>query len=356
LEKIPNENITNLKISKYPIITLGDKMKKVYYLISILLCSILFQNQVLAYSNHVILGGENIGIHLDTPGIMVIGFYKVNGENIKGNPNIIIGDYITKVNDLEVNSIDELTSNIEKTIKNNEITLTIRRNNQEIPIKMTLEQVDGVYKTGLYVKDGITGIGTLSYIDPSTKVYGALGHEILESTSEKRVEVRTGKIFESTVTNIRKSSNGVAGEKNAEFNYNHIYGDVKDNTNHGIFGIYNDQISNNTIEVAEKKDIKVGEAEIYTVLSGKEKKAYKIDITSIQEYNDIKNIAFTVTDEELKEKAGGIVQGMSGSPIVQNGKIIGAVTHVIVDNPITGYGIFITTMLESGDKIIRKSA
>ncbi len=304
-----------------------------------------------AYSEEVILGGENIGIHIDTPGIMVIGFYRVNGEYLKGTPEIKVGDYIQKVNDVEINTIDELTNAIEKNVVNNKINLTVMRNGKTIEIEMTLEDVDGIYKTGLYVKDSITGIGTLTYIDPETKIFGALGHEILESTSSKLVEVKTGTIFESTVTSIRKSSIGNAGEKNANFYYNNIYGSLNTNTKHGIYGTYTRDLSTERIAVGTKDDIKIGPAFIYTVLSGSEKKEYAINITSIQEYNDMKNISFEITDEELLNKTGGVVQGMSGSPIVQNGKLIGAATHVILDNPVTGYGIFITTMLETGDTL-----
>ncbi len=303
-----------------------------------------------AYSNRVILGGENIGIHIDTPGILVIGFYKVNGKYLKSVPEIQIGDYITHVNDEEIKSIEELTQAIENNMENN-LILTLKRNDKTYKTALPIEQVDGVYKTGLYVKDGITGIGTLSYIDPETKIYGALGHEIVEGTTGVMVEVKKGSIYETNVTSIRKSSNGSAGEKNAKFYYDQVNGNILDNTNHGIFGEYIGNMNANTIEVANPDEIELGSASIYTVLNGNTKKEYHIEITKIQEQNDIKNLSFVITDEELIQKAGGIVQGMSGSPIVQNNKIIGAVTHVVVDNPITGYGIFITTMLENGDKI-----
>ncbi len=312
---------------------------------------LIFPMFVFAYSNEVILGGETIGIHIDTPGVMVIGFYKVNGSYQKGYPEIHVGDYITHINETEVETIEELTSEIEKNIKDGQVIVTLKRQENSFKTALNLEQIDGVYKTGLYVKDGITGIGTLSYIDPSTKIYGALGHEIVESTSSSIVEVKTGNIFESTVTAIRKSSNGLAGEKNANFNFNHIYGDIKENTNRGIFGVYQEELSKTYIPVGTKDDISLGNAQMYTVLKGQQKEPYDIDIIKIQEKNEVKNITFQITDERLLEKAGGIVQGMSGSPIVQNNKLIGAVTHVVVDNPITGYGIFITTMLEYGDKI-----
>ena len=326
-------------------------MKKNYKnMILFLVVIFLFPLQVFAYSNKVILGGESVGIHIETPGVMVIGFYPVNGEYVKGTPEIQIGDLIIKVNQTQVSSISDLTSVIEKEIMNNEIELIVNRDNEEKKIKMTLEKVDGIYKTGLYVKDSITGIGTLTYIDPETKVYGALGHEILESTTSEIVEVRTGRIFESTITSINKSSTGVAGAKNANFNYKNIYGNILTNGSHGIYGIYEADLNPKVIEIANPDEIKIGKASIYTVLDGQEKKEYEIEITSIKEYSDVKNVTFEITDKELIEKTGGVVQGMSGSPIVQNDKLIGAVTHVIVDNPLTGYGIFITTMLETGDE------
>ncbi len=316
-----------------------------------LICFMAMPLGITAYSDKVILGGENIGIHIDTKGILVIGFYQVNGKILKGTPEIMIGDEIIKVNDKSVNSIDELTTEIEKNITNNTVNLTIKRNEEVFTTTLPLEQVDGIYKTGLYVKDNITGIGTLTYIDPETKIYGALGHEVLESKTLKMVEVKTGMIFESNVTSIKKSIDGQAGEKNANFKFENTYGSINENTTNGIFGFWQKQIATETIEIAEPNEIKIGPAKIYTVLNGNEKKEFNINITSIQDYNDTKNMSFEITDENLINEAGGIVQGMSGSPIVQNNKLIGAVTHVIVKEPTHGYAIFITTMLKKGDEL-----
>ena len=306
---------------------------------------------ILAYSNKVILGGENIGIHIDTKGILVIGFYQVNGKILKGNPEIMLGDEIIKVNDKYVNTIDELTTEIEKNIVNNEVNLTIKRNDTLLSTTLPLEQVDGVYKTGLYVKDNITGIGTLTYIDPGTNIYGALGHEIIESNSKEIVEIKDGSIFRNSITSIDKSSIGNAGSKNAKYYFNNIYGNIFKNTNHGIFG-NNDIILKDMelMKVGSSKDIKIGKASIFTVLDGEKVDEYTIEITNINETSDTKNITFEITDKNLIEKTGGVVQGMSGSPIVQDNKIIGVVTHVIVDNPLSGYGLFITKMLEEGEK------
>ena len=324
-------------------------MKRLKIILSFLL--LFYPSIVLAYSSKIIVGGENIGINIHSKGVLVVGFYKVNGKDIATEPAIQIGDYITKVGNVEINSINELTNEIERQIKDSKIELTFTRDGKEYQSNMSLIEQDHIFKTGLYVKDSITGIGTLTYIDPESKIFGALGHVIIEANSNKRIEVKTGTIFNSTITGIHKSSDGTPGEKKANFKPNVVYGTINKNTEYGLFGTYNATLDEaSTYEVATKEEVKVGDATIRTVLNGEEVKEYSIYINKINEYNKIKNLSFEITDPELLDKAGGIVQGMSGSPIIQNGKIIGAVTHVIVDNVKTGYGIFITTMLEEGEQ------
>jgi stage IV sporulation protein B len=313
-----------------------------------LICLVMPFN-VLAYSSKVMVGGNTIGIQVQSKGIMIIGFYKVGNRYNKSD--LKQGDYITKVNDVNVNTIDELTKEIEKNVNNKNVNITYLRNNIEKETKLDLIYEDGIYKTGLYVKDSITGIGTLSYIDPTTKVYGALGHEILESTTNSIVEIKSGNIFKNSITSIDKSVNGTPGSKNAKFFYKTSYGTINKNTSYGIYGKYEAELPNNEIlDVAKPNEVKVGKAQIYTVLEDERIDKFEINITNINETSDTKNLAYEITDQNLIDKTGGIVQGMSGSPIVQNNKIIGVVTHVIVDNPVTGYGIFITKMLEEGDK------
>lgn len=303
---------------------------------------------VFAYSEYIIPGGKTLGIEIQNDGIIVIGFYKI--DNKFNRNSIKVGDSIIKVNNTKVNTIDELLVAIENNVQDNKVNFTIKRNQKILEIPFELIYADNTYKTGLYVKDTITGIGTLTYIDPETKIYGALGHEIIESNSSQMIEVKSGKIFKSLVTKIDRSSIGVAGTKNAKFYSNMIYGNVIKNTSKGIYGIYTDNISNyQTMEVGNMDSLKIGPALIYTVLEKDEIKPYEIYIDGIVKNNSIKNIHFKITSEELIQAAGGIVQGMSGSPIIQDNKIYGAVTHVILDNPTTGYGIFITTMLKEGE-------
>lgn len=323
-------------------------MKRIKILLITLL--MIIPNIVYAYSSEVIVGGQNIGINIQSNGILIVGFYKVDGNEAKSNPALQVGDYIVKVGDTFVTTINELTNAIETNMKDMKVVLTYNRDGKEAKTTLTLIEQNKVYKTGLYVKDSITGIGTLTYIDPESKIFGSLGHEIIEANSNQKIEVKTGTIFNSTITGINKSSNGTPGEKKATFNTQDVYGNILKNTQYGLFGNYTNSLPNGTLmQVASKDEVKVGKASILTVLDGNEVKEYEINITKINEYNKIKNISFEITDQELLEKTGGIVQGMSGSPIIQNNKIIGAVTHVIVDNVKTGYGIFITTMLEEGE-------
>lgn len=321
-------------------------MKKIKLLLLILFLPL----NVLAYSDYIIPGGETLGIEIKSDGVLVIGFYQINGKFNKGTPTIKVGDYITKVNGNEVTNIASLTNLIEQNVKDNKVVITIRRKKEEKDIKLNLIKEGDVYKTGLYVKESITGTGTLTYIDPETKIFGALGHEIIESNSSKIVEIKSGSIFRNYITGIEKSKVGYAGSKNAKFYYDTKYGSIIKNTNVGIYGLYEVTLpKKSTLKVASDDEIKIGNAKIATVLDKENINYYDIRITKIDEESSIKNIYFEIIDEELLSKTGGIVQGMSGSPIIQDEKIIGAVTHVIVDNPKTGYGLFISKMLKEGE-------
>jgi len=315
----------------------------------ILLTSFIMPISILAYSDYIIAGGENIGIEIKSKGVMIVGLYEVNGKYLASEAGLKIGDIITQVNNKKVETIDDLTKIISES--NEKIDLKFKRNNKEDSTVLSLIKDDNnVYKTGLYVKDTIKGIGTLTYIDPNTKLFGALGHEIIEKSTGKILEIKDGKIYNSTVTNIEPSSDGNPGEKNAIIENSPI-GDIKENTNKGVFGEYKEKIpEKQQYKVAQTKDIKTGPAKILTVLNDQEVKEYEIEILKTFDSKEkIKNLLFEITDKELLETTGGIVQGMSGSPIIQDEYIIGAVTHVVVDSPTKGYGIFITNMLEEAE-------
>lgn len=316
----------------------------------VFLCIFLFPLNVFAYSSEVILGGKTIGIDIKQNGVMIIGFYKVDGSLPK--TDLKEGDIILKVGDTEINSINDLTSAMENNLnEDNIVELTYKRNNNTKKTNLKLVKKDNMYKTGLYVKDSITGIGTLTFIDPESNIYGALGHEITESNTSKIIEVKTGSIFKNSISSITESIDGKPGSKNAKFYYNTNYGNIDKNTKYGIYGSYKADYNNvERINIATKDEVTIGEAEIYTVIDGEKVEKFTIEITKINENSDIKNITFEITDPKLIAATGGVVQGMSGSPIVQNGKLIGAVTHVITDNVKSGYGLFITTMLEESER------
>ena len=180
--------------------------------IKLLLISwLLLPINVFAYSNYIIPGGETLGIEVNSKGVMVIGFYQINGKFNKGVPVIKAGDYIVKINDVEVNTIEELTKVIEANVSLGEVNVELRRDGKDRTSKLELVKDGDIYKTGLYVKNSITGTGTLTYIDPETKIFGALGHEIVESNTNNIVEIKDGSIFRNYITGIDKSKVGYAG-------------------------------------------------------------------------------------------------------------------------------------------------
>lgn len=305
---------------------------------------------VSAYSQSVIPGGETIGIEVNSKGILVVGFYDVDNKSIAKNAGFKLGDLIIKVNDTKVETTTDMI-NVIKHSKSNIINFIVLRNNKERSINLELKlSSDEVLKTGLYVKDKINGVGTLSYIDPTTKIFGSLGHEILESKTSTKFEIKEGSIYEATVSSIIKSRVGEAGEKNAAYKKDNVYGQVNENTMTGIYGQYTHDITNkSTIEIGKKETVTTGKAAIRTVIEGNKVELFEIDILKLNTDSNTKNILFEITDERLLKETGGIIQGMSGSPIIQNNKLIGAVNYVVVNDPTKGYGIFIETMLEEGE-------
>lgn len=305
---------------------------------------------IFAYSEQVILGGENVGVEVNTKGVIVVGFYKVDNKYI-GSENLSVGDIILEVNGVSVNSISEMSKVIDDNIINGKVDVLVRRNNKDINTSIKLVKEGNIYKTGLYIKEKITGIGTVTYIDPSSKITGILGHELASNDSNNKIEVRSGTIYESSVDGIDRSVNGKVGSKSARIDYSKKIGDITKNSSVGLFGV-SKNINGKLIDVGNFDDIKVGEALIYTTIDGSNVKPYKIRIDNTDKKSILtnKSISFTVIDKELLSKSGGIVQGMSGSPIVQDNKLIGSVTHVVVNDVVKGYGVFIRTMLEEGEE------
>ena len=317
-------------------------MKKILYSLIALFA---FNPMILAYSNYIYAGGESVGINLESNSILIMGTYSINGTNNGKEAGLRIGDKIVAIDGEEVVNISDLTKKIQN--KTN-VSVEFKRKNEVLKTNLKIGYEDGIYKTGLYVKDSIMGIGTLTYIDPGTNIFGCLGHEITEKTTRSLFEASAGNIFKSKVTGIVKSKSGAPGEKVANFDQEVTYGNIKENTKTGVFGQYTkDVLAKKMYRVSD--DVKTDEASILTVLNNEKVEKFSIKILKVDKKNETKNILFKITDSRLLSKTNGIVQGMSGSPIIQGDNIVGAVTHVVIDKPDHGYGIFITTMLKEGE-------
>lgn len=318
-------------------------------LLLIISFSIIIPFNTFAYTNLLIPGGESVGIKVQTDGAFIVGFYPVNGKNIAKEAGFKIGDRIVSVNDEKISNVNELIKKIDSNDNNITIQLGYIRDGKLKNGTLNLKKdKDGAYKTGLYVKDTITGIGTLTYVDPITNKYGALGHEIIIGETGTNFTLGSGSLFTSKITSITKASLGKPGEKNAKLNITDVLGSIEKNLETGIFGVLANNLNHDEVmEVGNIEEVKIGKAEIITVLEDNQKEKYEIEILSIDKNNPTKNFLIKMTDKRLLSKTGGIIKGMSGSPIVQNNKIIGAITHTLVDNPTKGYGISIIKMLES---------
>lgn len=315
-----------------------------------LLTIFIIPQTILAYSNEIIAGGDTVGIRLNTNGILIVGSYEINGHNSLVEAGLKSGDIISQINDNKVQTVEQMVDIIGKCNCNN-LKVSYLRDYKTNITTLPLYEDNGVLKTGLYVKDSISGVGTLTFIDPKTKFFGVLGHEIADSNTGEIINIKDGIIFDSKITGITRSSEGKPGEKNALLYSDKVNGEIYENTNKGIFGKYTSDIEDFKLyKVANIDDIKIDDAKILTVLDGTEVGEFSIKITSAKETNDkLKNIQFEITDKDLLDKTNGIVQGMSGSPIIQGDYIVGAVTHVVVNDPHKGYGIFITNMLEEAE-------
>lgn len=315
-----------------------------------LLTIFIIPQSVFAYSEYIVASGETVGIKLNTDGILIVGSYEIDGHNTLVDAGLKNGDIIQKINNNDVNTV-EMMVNIIDTCNCDSLKISYLRDDKIKNTTLNLYEDNGVLKTGLYVKDSISGVGTLTFIDPNTKLFGVLGHEIADATTGKLIDITEGTIFDSEITGITRSSKGNPGEKNAILYSDKVDGKVFENTKKGIFGNYTSNIDTDKLyKVATINNIKTGEATIFTVVDDTQVEEFKINILSVKETNDkLKNIEFEITDEKLLNKTNGIVQGMSGSPIIQGDYIIGAVTHVVVEDPHRGYGIFITNMLEEAE-------
>lgn len=306
-------------------------------------------------------GGQSVGVKMDVKGVLIVGLEEIEGKNgEKVNPGLLsglqIGDIIMEINGTEVyraDEVQEIVNEIKDTIK-----LKVKRNTDIVNISINPVESgeDGLYKLGVWVKDKSAGIGTLTYYDPSDSTFGALGHGIVDPETNSILSVDTGVLLESKVEDVREGKSGEPGEiKGIFYHSSDPLGSLEKNSSFGVFGLAYHPIENpiysKPIAVGTREQVELGKAYMLTTLSNNEIKRFEIEIEKIenQDSSSGKNMVIKVTDEELLKESGGIVQGMSGSPIIQNDRIIGAVTHVFVNDPQRGYGIFIENMLKKSN-------
>ncbi|WP_415349432.1 SpoIVB peptidase [Clostridium perfringens] len=308
-------------------------------------------------------GGNSVGVRVSTDGVLAVGYSDLTTgegevESPAQNGGIQIGDRLISVNGNKIKNSKDLSKKINES-KSENVEILIERNGEEITKNINLSKnADGDYKIGLWVRDSTAGVGTLTFYDKESGKYGAIGHPITDSETEKILSIKNGDLLNSSIISIKKGVKGNPGELRGIFSSDKKpIGNVTGNTQFGIFGSMNTEnlknINNKTYKVGWRDEIQPGPAQIITTIDEEGPKLYDIEIVKLAKQDSIstKSMVIKITDERLLEKTGGVVQGMSGSPIIQNDKIIGAVTHVLVNKPEVGYGIYIEWMLKDA-KII----
>ena len=300
----------------------------------------------------VIVCGYPFGCVLDTKNILVVDMTDVRTENGSVNPakqaGIKVGDIICSINGREVNEINDVTRMVER-CDGKELTFLCKRNgeNFEFKVQPVYSKTEQKYKIGLWVRDSEAGVGMLSFYSPEDKVCVGLGHALKDADTGDSFVMSGGTAYNARVLSIKRGSSGNPGQIHGCIQSSSRLGEVLENSSKGIY-ICADKAEGINMTVANKYDVKAGDAQIYLSLDGKEPRYYDVVIEQVNvDSQDNKNIVLKVVDSELIAVTGGIVQGMSGSPIIQNGKLIGAVTHVLVDDPTKGYAIFAENMLET---------
>ena len=312
----------------------------------------------------VIPVGNIAGVKLYTNGVLVVGMSEIEGEDNKSykpyeNSGIEEGDTIVKVNDTTIYSTDDLIENINLS-KGEQLQIQYIHDEETKECSITPVKTDKEYKLGLWVRDSAAGVGTVTFYEPSTQKFGALGHGITDIDTGELLNIASGEFVTAEILNIKKGEDGNPGKIQGTVDGQETIGEISKNTEFGIYGKIEDLSSLNIdaskeMEVALRDEIQLGKATILCSLDNETVQEYEIEITKIYKENnyDNKSMEIKVTDERLIEKTGGIIQGMSGSPIIQNGKFVGAVTHVLVNSATEGYAVFGDLMIKQSKEVGR---
>ena len=312
-------------------------------LIFVLTLSVIETSAVSSQNKKVILGGTPFGLKIFTNGVIIIEIDENNSPAQKAG--LKVNDIIIKANDNTISNNEQLKEIIENS-DGEAIKLSLLRDETVITKSIVPIKLDNMnYVAGMWIRDSTAGIGTVTYFDYETKTFGALGHGICDKDTKMLLPLKNGEILGATISNYSKGSDGAIGWLNGYFDNTKI-GKITMNNDYGIYGNYESTTNNQIIEVAGDDEINKGKAYIVSTISGTTPKAYDVEITDVNiNKNSGQNMIIKVTDEELINATGGIIQGMSGSPIIQNDKLVGAVTHVFINSPEKGYGISINNML-----------
>lgn len=317
-------------------------------------------NVRLLVDTDVYVGGETVGFNLYSEGVICVGSNAVVTDNGTSEPildsGIQEGDVILEIDDIEIENISDLDSIINMPDKlGKELSLTIKRGEEEFDLYVTpvFDLISQKYKLGLWVRNNASGVGTLTYVKMSDFRFGAVGHPIVDSTLGENFEVERGNIYKCRLLGIKKGEKNNPGEIRSSINLSDdAIGLADTNCKYGVYGnILNKAMidADRTATLGGRLSVKLGPAKIYCNLDNEGVKAYDVKIIRANKQNsaDEKSMIIKVTDKELLAKTGGIIQGMSGSPIVQNGKLVGAITHVFVNDPTRGYGVYIDWMVDN---------
>ncbi|MFC3745720.1 SpoIVB peptidase [Paenibacillus sp. GCM10012306] len=319
----------------------------------------------------VIPGGQTIGVKVKSAGVLVVGHHMVQtSQSSKISPGensgLLPGDLMTSIDGVKLDEVSKVAKLVERAGKAGEfLNIVFKRGGKEhtAKLKPAYDRNDKVWRLGLYIRDSAAGVGTLTFYAPQQGVYGALGHVITDMNTGTPIVVGSGHIVQSSVTSISKSQDGDPGEKRAHFlKESQVLGNVESNTDFGIFGKMDrnpeHSLYKEPIPIALSNDVKEGPAQILTVVDGQQVERFDVEIIHVakQQVPATKGLILRITDPRLLDKTGGIVQGMSGSPIVQKGRLIGAVTHVFVNDPKSGYGCFIEWMLRDSGVISEQNS
>ena len=297
--------------------------------------------------------GKAIGMKLYTDGVLVVGMSEIEGQKPYENSGIQEGDRIVQINQNEIDTTDDLMQVVNK-CNGKEISIKYMRDDETKTTSITpVKNQNNEYKLGLWVRDAAAGVGTLTFYEPSSKMFATLGHGILDVDTSEIIKIENGELVTTNILSIDKGEKGSPGEIRGTIESGQTIGSISKNTEFGVFGLLSKPSylainENEAIDVCLRSEIQEGKAQIICELENGKKEYYDIEIQKIFINNnkDNKSMLIRVTDKDLLEKTGGIIQGMSGAPIVQNGKFVGAITHVLVNDPTMGYGVFADIMLK----------